>query len=263
MLNNRKPSPSAHRFNAEGFPTYNRTPQEDYLRVLLTNTLGGTFYANPQELLTESLDLHQTMTTLVPEFAARAIVYARREGFMRQQPIIGLAHLSAHAPALFEQIFAQVILTPHDLAQFIGVLRGEHAPVRLNRRQKRAANNWLNQMSEYHAIKYANNGKKDYALRDIMRLTHPVPIDNKQAAIFAWLTRPDHWRTEHDPDLTPQITAFESLKALASAPKSNVQQSAMIPLIESGKLPHEVITGLLSPSARMWKTLMYQMPLTA
>ena len=42
-----------------------------------------------------------------PAFMARAIVYARREGLMRLQPIVGLAYLAKADRALFRRIFGQ------------------------------------------------------------------------------------------------------------------------------------------------------------
>ena len=104
-------------------------------------------------------------------FMTRAIVYARREGFMRLQPIVGLAYLARSDLDLFHRIFGQVINTPGDLSDFVEIVRGV-VPGGMGRSIKRAVNGWLNGLGEYHAIKYASGGQ-GYSLRDVLRLTHP------------------------------------------------------------------------------------------
>src|SRR5687767_10490393 len=90
--------------NPEGFPSFTRSLEEGYLQVLLTNTLGGTYYATEEKLLDESLKLHAEMALSDPAFMARAIVYARNEGLMRMQPIVGLAYLAKADRVLFRRI---------------------------------------------------------------------------------------------------------------------------------------------------------------
>src|SRR5688572_26937107 len=160
--------------NHEGFPTFKRSDEEAYLQVLLTNTLSGTFYATTSDLLKDSLALHAKMAAEQPEFMARAIVYARNEGFMRLQPIVGLAYLAKARRDLFRQIFHRVIRTPGDLTDFVEIVRGEVVPGGMGRAIKTAINGWLNEMSEYHVIKYGTGGQ-GYSLRDVLRISHPKP----------------------------------------------------------------------------------------
>ncbi|RPI99470.1 MAG: TROVE domain-containing protein, partial [Chloroflexi bacterium] len=203
----------ADRINPEGFPSFQRSDEEAYLQVLLTNTLTGTFYAQESQLLQESLALHASMTQRDPAFAARALVYARNAGMMRMQPIVGLAYLAKADHTLFHRVFGRVILTPGDLTDFVEIVRGDVVPGGMGRSIKTAVNGWLNSLSEYHAIKYATGGQ-GYSLRDVLRVTHPKPVNPVQDAIFIWLTDPEKWRQTVQHDLTPQIDAFEQIKRL-------------------------------------------------
>lgn len=243
----------AHGVNYEGFPTFKRSLQEGYLQVLLTNTLGGTFYASEDKLMQESLALHAEMAATHPAFMARALVYARNEGFMRLQPIVGLAYLAKADRDLFRRVFNQVILTPGDLTDFIEIVRGDITPGGMGRSIKSAVNGWLNSLTEYHAIKYATGGQ-GYSLRDVLRVSHPKPISDKQDAIFLWLTDREKWQAKRD--LTPQIDAFEQLKRVE-------EQQAARDLIKQGRLPYEVVTGAVKPDTATWAALMYQMPYMA
>ena len=242
--------------NPEGFPSFHRSLEEAYLQVLLTNTLGGTYYAHEKQLLDETLKLHAEMALTDPSFMARAVVYARREGLMRLQPIVGLAFLAKADRDLFHSAFGQVIHTPSDLTDFIEIVRGGVVPGGMGRSIKRAINGWLNNLSEYHAIKYAGGGQ-GYSLRDVLRLTHPTPPNDKQDAIFLWLTDREKWlASDEKRALTPQIDAFERLKRVDVTD----DQGEARRLITEGRLPYEVVTGAIKPDEETWRVLMEQMP---
>lgn len=255
-LFNRKKNPYAQAdgTNPEGFPSFERSLEEAYLQVLLTNTLGGTYYANQRELFDEAVLLHLEIAEKDPAFMARAILYARSEGLMRFQPIVGLAVLAKTDHDLFRAIFSDVIRTPGDLADFVEVVRGGVLPGGMGRMIKTAVNHWLNSMSEYHAIKY-NRGGQGYSLRDILRVSHPKPVNFKQDAIFKWLVDSKAWLADEDArERTPQIDAFERLKRVEG------NQEVARALITEGRLPYEVVTGVFRPDRETWVSLMQQMP---
>jgi 60 kDa SS-A/Ro ribonucleoprotein len=174
---------------------------------------------------------------------------------MRMQPIVGLAYLSKADHTLFRRVFSRVILTPGDLTDFVEIVRGGVTPGGMGRSIKTAISGWLNGMSEYHAIKYATGGQ-GYSLRDVLRVTHPKPVNPVQDAIFLWLTDPEKW--DQHRALTPQIDAFERIKRLAGS-----DQSAARALIAEGRLPYEIVTGVLKPDLETWIALMRQMPYLA
>lgn len=248
----KNPYAQADGLNPEGFPGFQRSLEESYLQLLLTNTLGGTYYANGSTLMAQSLHLHQHMAAQDAAFMARALVYARNEGLMRLQTLVGLAYLAKVDRDLFRQIFDRIILTPGDLSAFVEIVRGGLLPGGMGRAIKSSVNAWLNGMSEYHAIKYASGGQ-GYSLRDLLRLSHPRPATPIQDAIFTWLTDRAAWAAEEKRALTPQIAAFEQLKRAQSP--AEVQQA-----ITEGRLPYEVVTGMARPDADTWAMLMEQMP---
>lgn len=261
---NRKKNPyaGAHGRNPEGFPSFKRSDEEAYLQVLLTNTLTGTFYAKESELLQESLALHAKLTNTDPGFAARALVYARNEGLMRLQPIVGLAYLAKADLDLFHKVFSRVVLTPGDLTDFVEIVRGSVAPGGMGRSIKTAISGWLNSMSEYHALKYATGGQ-GYSLRDVLRITHPKPVNAVQDAIFMWLTDAEKWHgIANKTELTPQIDAFEQIKRLDLSATNGTapDQTALRELIAAGRLPYEIVTGVTKPDIDTWAELMRQMP---
>lgn len=245
--------------NHEGFPTFERGPRERYVQVLLTNTLGHTFYASQGDNHAQTLAAHAAMIAADPAFAARAIVYARERGTMRTQPIIGLVALSTADLGLFRRIFGRVIQTPGDLVDFVQIVRSKQIRAGMGRSIKEAVNGWLNGLSEYHAIKYGADSPGKFSLRDVLRLTHPQPADERADALFGYLADREAWRDkfgERIPGLLPQIQRMELLKR-AGEP---AEQRA---LIEAGRLPYEIVTGAIKPDRETWGYLMRQMPYMA
>lgn len=236
--------------NRDGYPAYERPLEEQYLQTLLTNTLGNTFYADKEELLQEASVVHDQMIQADPEFAAKALVFARNEGFMRLQPTFGLAKLACVRPDLFAEVFDRIILIPSDLQDFFTILKnlrnGEGG-----RAVKRAAAKWLNNITEYWAIKYNGRGR-GYSLGDIVKTVHPAPKDEKQKALFAYLIG----KEEYDGGLLPQVAAFEQLKKVQTTEEK-------IAAITEGRLPHEVVTGAVKPDKAIWNAIVPQMPVFA
>lgn len=176
---------------------------------------------------------------------ARALVFARNEGFMRLQPLYGLAVLSAHRPDLFAQIFLDVVKIPSDLVDFLTILqgmgRGEGG-----RAVKRQINRFLSGVTEYWALKYNGRGR-GYSLGDAIATAHPKPADMKQQALFRYLR--GH---EANMAVIPQVDALEKLKRATT-------EAEQIHWIEQGKLPYETVTGAIKPTVAVWEALLHQM----
>jgi len=232
--------------NKDGYPSYTRSAEEQYVQTLVTNTFGNTFYADQHELLKEAEDLHREMAQANPQFMAKALVYARNEGYMRLQPLFGLAILSAYRPDLFAKVFLQVVRIPSDLSDFLTILKGMGRGEG-GRAVKRQVNRFLNGVSEYWAIKYNGRGR-GYNLGDAIATAHPKPTDLKQQALYRYLRG-----QEANLALLPQVEALEKLKHAAT-------EAEQLHWIEAGKLPHEVVTGAIKPTKRVWEALIDQMP---
>lgn len=232
--------------NKDNYPAFTRSVEEQYLQTLLTNTMSNTFYADQNELVAEAAQLHHEMADANPTFMAKAIVFARNEGFMRLQPLFGLAILSQYRPDLFARIFLQVIRIPSDLSDFLTILsglgRGEGG-----RAVKRQVNRFLATVSEYWAMKYNGHGR-GYSLGDAIATAHPKPQDLKQQALFRYLRG-----QEANLALLPQVEALENLKL-------STTEKDQIAWIEHGKLPYETVTGAIKLSKAVWEALLYQMP---
>jgi len=235
--------------NRQGFPAWSRPLEEQYLQTVMTNAFGNTFYASAEELRAEATEVHDQMLAQDPGFAARALAFARLRGFMRAQPLYGLAKLIQRPGALADAVFDEVVRTPHDLGDFatiVKALRGGEG----GRRVKRLAGRWLaTKLSEYWVIKYgATRSQGGYALRDLVKVFHPKL--GAKLPLFDYLLG-----KAADLSTLPQVAAFERLKAARS-------DEERVAAIGAGRLPHEVVTPF-ARSRAVWAALAPQLPALA
>ncbi len=235
--------------NRDGFPAYERPLEEQYLQTLLTNTLGNTYYATKEELLQESTRVHEDMLDADAEFAAKAMAFARNEGFMRLQPIYGLARLSAANPSLFARAFPHVIKIPSDLSDFLTILRGQGRGEG-GRAVKREVAKFLNAVSEYWTLKYNGRGR-GYSIGDMIITSHAKAKDERQNRLFRYAMGKEGGLGD-----LPQLAAFEALKTAET-------DAERIRWIAEGKLPHEIVTGAVKPTKAIWNAILEQMPIFA
>jgi 60 kDa SS-A/Ro ribonucleoprotein len=285
----RRPSDYLNKTNMEGYPAADRSDREQYLQTLLCNTMGNTFYATGAEMTQMAAGMHQKMIRNDPMFAAKAIVYARNNGMMRSQPLYGLAVLSTYEPGLFEQVFDKVVQIPNDLKDFMCTLAGPAEDFGLARGEggrvvKRCASAYLNNMSQYHVVKYGGEAG-GYTLRDIIMTMHPKPKDELQGLLFRYITKGaaaekmkvGSWTMKRaveggetavtsgtggtlivpmDLSSLPQVAAVERLKRASAAEAPSI--------VREFKLPHEVVTGACqNMTADVWDALVQDMPLKA
>jgi 60 kDa SS-A/Ro ribonucleoprotein len=249
-------TPIPTKVNRDGYPAYERSLEEQFLQTLLTNSLGNTFYSDSNELLKEANEIHDQMLAKDPEFYAKALSFARNEGYMRLQPIFGLSKLAARDTyisnkELFKKVFDQVILIPSDLQDFMTIIDGQGRG-QGGRTIKNTVSKWLNNhLSEFWAIKYNGQGR-GYSLDDIIKTVHPKPDAAWKEDFFKWIID----GSNGDKFIHGKIHAYEQLK------KATTVEEQM-KWIQEGQLPHEVVTGVCKMVPDLWNALAPTMPVFA
>lgn len=246
--------------NYEGRPAYERPLKERVVQVLVTGTLGDTFYASSQTMAKEALEVLTRARQECPEFLAKAIVFARNRGFMKTLPILALVVLGAGRTSrekqLFETVFPQVILTPDDARAFVALAKSGVVPGRsgLGGIALKSTKMWLTGLSEYHALKYGSSASRGITLGDMIRLAHPRPASEATAERYRWLLSGNMSALGSNPALNPQILALECLKQTTT-------ESEALFLIRTGRLPYEVVVPTLQQTTpAIWAELLRQAP---
>lgn len=251
--------PPAQTKNNEGYPAYIASLRERYVQMLLTNVLGNAFYVSREALVDNAKQLHLEMVAEDPSFVAKAIGYAREVGYMRSQPIFGLAVLAGSAqlsPDEFRVAFDRVIKTPGDLADFAQVVstlrkKADGSRSTGGRRIKREAAAWLiRRMNAYWAVKYGGKSGDGFSLSDLIRIYHPNILatgDLEKAEVFRYAVTGKGGQT------VPIISAFEALKTAKT-------DDEKIALIKAGRIPHEQASTFAGNSRAVWKAIALEMP---
>ena len=197
--------PRADARNEEGAPAYRLPPQQALAQFAATGCLNATFYASAEQQLDRVLDLAGHVT---PEFLAKAAIYCRTRGYMKDMPALLLAVLSRRDPALMDCVFDRVVDSPRVLRNFVQIVRsGATGRKSLGSVPKRCVRRWLDQRTD--AALFAASVGNAPSLADIVRMVHPKPSTPEREAFYGYLTGRDV-AVEALPAIVRQ---FESFKA--------------------------------------------------
>jgi 60 kDa SS-A/Ro ribonucleoprotein len=206
--------PAADTLNREWAPAYAYGPEHKLAQLAATGTLQDNFYSAAETQLAEVLEAAKTVE---PLFVAKAAVYARGRGRMKDMPALLTAWLTVAEPDLAVRVFDRVIDNGRMLRNFVQIMRsGAVGRKSLGTRPKRLVQQWLERASMRSLMQAATGNHP--SLADIVKMVHPKPADEGRKAFYAWLIG-----KPYDVDELPaEIAAFEAWKRCPDGPLPNV-----------------------------------------
>ena len=218
--------------NRTGAGAYDYFPKHKLAQYAATGCLSNTFYASAEEQLETVLKL---ALELEPEFLAKAAVYARKTGHMKDVPALLLAVLSTKSPEQLKKAFPRVIDNGRMLRNFVQIMRsGVVGRKSLGSVPKALVRKWLDTATERTLID-ATVGSSP-SLKDVVSMVHPKPGDASREAFYGWLLGKPH--------------LFERLpKALQALKLFELDRSREIP-----EVPFQMLTAL-KLNAEEWATV--------
>ena len=190
--------------NRAGAGAYDYFPRHKLAQYAATGCLTNTFYAGAEEQLETVLQLAEQLD---PAFVARAAVYARKKGHMKDVPALLLAVLSTKSPELLRKAFPQVIDNGRMLRNFVQIMRsGVVGRKSLGTVPKALVRQWLDTAPERLLID-ATVGASP-SLKDVVRMAHPKPTDASREAFYGWLLGKPHL-FERLPQALQELKLFE------------------------------------------------------
>ena len=175
--------PQADARNEAGGRAYALSPKAALAQYVATGCLNTTFYASAETQLDAVLSL---CVQIEPEFIAKAAVYARQRGHMKDMPALLAAWLAQHGTDQLEPVFGRVMDNGRMLRNFVQIIRsGAVGRKSLGSRPKRLVQRWLNDSSEARLLA-ASVGNAP-SLADVIKMVHPAPATPERAAFYAWL----------------------------------------------------------------------------
>ena len=199
---------TADAVNAAGGAAYQRSERQALAQYVATGCLNATFYASAQDQLAE---VQRLAAQVDPVFLAKAAVYAREHGFMKDMPALLLAILASRDGALFEAVFHRICDNGKVLRSFVQIVRsGVTGRRSLGSRPKRAVQRWLKNRSDTQLL--AASVGNSPSLADIVKMVHPLPDTPARRALFGYLLGRKH----EAGDLPPIVRELEEFKARRS-----------------------------------------------
>lgn len=178
--------PVANTTNKAGGTAYKLSDKEALAQYVVAGFLGGTYYASAKEELKTVLELASKCS---PEFVAKAAVYSRAFGKMKDMPPLLLAHLSTRGPegtALVRKVFNRVINNTKTLRNFFQIIRsGQVGRKNFGTALRDCMSNWLGRKTEDYL--FDGSVGNDPTLGDVIKLSHVKPSNNTRKNFHAYL----------------------------------------------------------------------------
>lgn len=187
--------------NEAGGTSYKLDNRHALAQLAGTGCLNRTFYADAETQLKNVLDLAKT---LPPEFLAKAAVFSREQGYMKDMPALLTALLAARKDPLLKKVFKRVINNGKMLRNFVQIVRsGVTGRKSFGTAPKRLLREWFENRSE-NEIFLSSIGANP-SLADVIKMVHPKPNTPGKDALYGWLIGGKSNSTDFDPEKLPQL----------------------------------------------------------
>ena len=205
--------PKADTRNEAGGVAYRFDAKHALAQYASTGCLNGTYYASAEVQLATVIALCDHVE---PEFIARAAIYAREKGLMKDLPALLCAILASKGVAghgLLAEVFDRVIDSPKMLRNFVQIVRsGVTGRKSLGSLPKRLVAQWIERRTDEQL--FLGSVGQDPSIADIVKMVHPKPATKAREAMYGYLIgRP------HDASMLPEVVqAFERFKRHRGSP---------------------------------------------
>lgn len=207
--------------NRAGGRAYKLDDAETLAQYVVTSCFNDSYYASGREQLDR---VQEVCKTVPPELVAKAAVYGRENGGMKDVPAFLLATLAANGEIeLLKKAFPRVINNPKMLLNFVQIIRsGVTGRRSFGSAVKNLINDWITSRRG-NKLFLASVGYSNPSLVDVIKMTHPRPDNPEQNALFGYLLDKDHAFG----DLPPLVKEFEAFKEDNSNPLPNMDARAL------------------------------------
>lgn len=223
--------PVVNTVNNAGGVAYKMDDKLALAQMVATGCFNGTFYQTAEEQINA---LTALAAKLPGDFVAKAAIYARERGYMKDSPAVLCAVLAGRGDIVnLKAAFARCMDNGRMVRNFVQMVRsGKFGRASLGSAPKKLVQKWLNERK--HNRLFADSVGNDPSLADVIKMVHPTPADKEQAALFAYIIGKDYKAK----DLPECVKDFEKFKAGKSD--------------EVPDVPHQMLTSL-TLTDEQWK----------
>jgi 60 kDa SS-A/Ro ribonucleoprotein len=235
-------------------------------RFLILGSEGGSYYASERKLTRDNAQSVLACLKLDGRRVVDRIVEISEQGRApRNDPALFALALAAKLGdvdtrrAAFAALSRVARIGTHlfHFAEYVKALGG------WGRGTMRAFAGWYTDMAAgrlaFQAVKYQS--RDGWSHRDLLRKAHPRAKDERQQAIFHWMTK--GWdsvgEAPHPDEVLATIWAFERAKRL----RDDTDVAQLCELVRAHRLPHECVPTEMKRYPEVWEALLPGMGLTA
>jgi 60 kDa SS-A/Ro ribonucleoprotein len=192
--------------NESGGGAYSMKDKTAIAQLAFTGCFRGSFYSDPKEQLDKARAILQNIND--DEYIAKVAIAAHKTGFMKDMPAFLVAWLSKNGSTkVHDAAFRQVIDSGKMLRNYCQVIRsGVIGRKSFGSHPKEMVNQWLNKNANYVFGQSIGN---DPSFSDIIKMTHPFPVDSEHDALFGYLLDGDKCSKGPMPSLVQEFEAFK------------------------------------------------------
>lgn len=236
--------------NNTGGYVFEVSPRTRLERFLVLGTDGGTYYATEKKLTEQNVDFIVNMIKTDPQLVLDVVYDVSTTGrsYRNSAAIFVVALVLVHGNDKAKEDASKLAVSvartatmEYELAEYIDKLGG------WGRAKRRAVANWFTSKTPdelaYQAVKYRQ--RNGWTLRDLMRLSHPVGVDQRVGNFILGKGGVTAFGTS---DI---LTGFETIQNAGSV-KNVVEILGLYP-----NLPWEAIPTQFLKAPEVWKTLFY------
>lgn len=179
-----KLAPNADTRNRAGGLAYQMSDKHALVQYAVTNTFNNTYYVKGTEHLAEVTELCNKVD---PIFIAKAAVYARESGYMKDMPAFLTAILVGQGELeLVKKIFHRTIDNGKQLKNFAHIIRsGVVGRKSFGTATRNIMRNWLENRYDNQLFNDAIGG--EVSMADLIKMVHPKPKNERRSAFYAYL----------------------------------------------------------------------------
>ena len=182
--------------NRDGFPAYCMKLKEQLVSAVLT-----TMFGEPKFYGSTDGDIVRLATACAgtdPAFLCRLACYARNENNLRSVSHVLACVIAREAHEYTRRTLRRIVIRPDDMTEILSSYKQMYGKPFPNA-MKRELACVMQSFDEYQLAKYSGTGAMK--LRDVLRITHPVPKNAQTEALFkkvldGTLETPYTWETE-------------------------------------------------------------------
>jgi len=213
-----KLAPPADTRNRAGGLAYQMSDKHALVQYAVTNTFNNTYYVKG---MTHLIEVKELCDKVDPTFIAKAAVYSRETGYMKDMPAFLTAILVGRGELeLVKKIFHHTIDNGKQLKNFAQIIRsGVVGRKSFGTATRNIMRNWLEKRYDNQLFNDAIGG--DVSMADLIKMVHPKPQNERRSAFYAYLIG-KKYTFEALPELIQQYENFKNGKT-KEVPNINFQ----------------------------------------